>query len=383
MILTRPRFTVKDGADTLVENAVALTGAQTKRRVVNLALRRLIRRGSLVANLSLGLALALVLAVAPSYGAARERTRPTVSSTDPADGATGVAIDQSISATFSEAMNPSTLSNVTFTLKDGNRAVVGTVRCTGSTATFTPANDLAPNTAYTARIKPGVKDLAGNPQAANFVWSFTTAAATDTTRPTVISTVPADGATAVAINQTISATFSEAMDPLTISAASFLLTGPGGAPVMGTVAYDVGSRIATLTPATGLAPNAVYSATVTTGVTDLAGNALAANFIWSFATAATTDATRPSVSSTVPSNGAIGVPIGGNIATTFNEVMDPLTINTATFTLMEGATPVNGTVSYTGGNRDLQPIQHSCAQHPLYGHDHDRSQGPRRQCAGR
>ena len=278
MILTRPRFTVKDGADTLVENAVALTGAQTKRRVVNLALRRLIRRGSLVANLSLGLALALVLAVAPSYGAARERTRPTVSSTDPADGATGVAIDQSISATFSEAMNPSTLSNVTFTLKDGNRAVVGTVRCTGSTATFTPANDLAPNTAYTARIKPGVKDLAGNPQAANFVWSFTTAAATDTTRPTVISTVPADGATAVAINQTISATFSEAMDPLTISAASFLLTGPGGALVMGTVAYDVGSRIATLTPATGLAPNAVYSATVTTGVTDLAGNALAANF---------------------------------------------------------------------------------------------------------
>src|SRR5207245_134003 len=118
-------------------------------------------------------------------------------------------------------------------------------------------------------------------------WSFTTGSTPDTTRPTVSSTVPANASTAVAINQTINATFSKAMNPLTINTASLRVTGPGGTAVTGTVGYDVTSKIATLTPASTLAPNAVYTATITTGARDLAGNALAANFVWSFITAAT------------------------------------------------------------------------------------------------
>src|SRR5437899_3987174 len=50
-----------------------------------------------------------------------------------------------------------------------------------------------------------------NAVAADFGWSFTTGATPDTTPPTVSFTVPASGATAVAINQTVNATFSEAM----------------------------------------------------------------------------------------------------------------------------------------------------------------------------
>jgi len=86
---------------------------------------------------------------------------------------------------------------------------------------------LAPLTTFTATITTGAKDLAGNPLLNNFAWSFTTGAAPDTNRPTVITTVPANSATGVAINQAINATFSEAMDPATISTASFLVAGPG------------------------------------------------------------------------------------------------------------------------------------------------------------
>ena len=75
----------------------------------------------------------------------------------------------------------------------------------------------------------------------------------------MIATFPANAATGVAINQTINATFSEAMDPSTISTANFLVTGPGATPVTGTVAYDVGSKIATFTPASNLAANTVYT----------------------------------------------------------------------------------------------------------------------------
>src|SRR6185436_4196162 len=104
----------------------------------------------------------------------------------------------------------------------------------------------APLTTYTAAITTGAKDLAGNALAIAFGWSFTTGATPDTTRPAVSATVPAGGATAVAINQAINATFSEAMDPLTINTASLRVIGPGGT-IIGIVSYDVASKIATLT----------------------------------------------------------------------------------------------------------------------------------------
>src|SRR5207245_5193028 len=106
----------------------------------------------------------------------------------------------------------------------------------------------------------------------------------DTPPPAVSATVPPNGATAVPINQTINATFSEAMDPLTISTATLRVTGPGGTAVTGTVAYDVPSKIATLTPVSTLAPNAVHTATMTTGARHLAGNALAVLFVGRCAT---------------------------------------------------------------------------------------------------
>src|SRR6185436_7427832 len=97
----------------------------------------------------------------------------------------------------------------------------------------------------------GARDLAGNALFTAFSWSFTTGATPDTTAPSVSATVPANGATAVPINQTINATFSEPMDPLTINTASLKLVGPGTL-VTGTVAYDVNSRIATLNPVSNL-----------------------------------------------------------------------------------------------------------------------------------
>jgi hypothetical protein len=159
-----------------------------------------------------------------------------------------------------------------------------TYAAVGTTATFAPASDLALNTTFTGTLTTGIRDLADNALASDFVWSFTTGATADTTAPTVISTNPADGATGVAINRRINATFSEAIDPLTITTATFTLLGPGVTPVPGTVAYDVASRIATLAPGSNLAPNTTFTATLMTGITDLAGNALASDFVWSFTT---------------------------------------------------------------------------------------------------
>ncbi len=103
----------------------------------------------------------------------------------------------------------------------------------------------------------------------------------DTVAPTVSSTNPANGATGVAI---ITASFSEAMDPSTITASTFTLTGPGSTPVAGTAAYSVSTGVAVFTPTSALTPSTTYTATITTGAKDASANALATSYIWVFTT---------------------------------------------------------------------------------------------------
>jgi hypothetical protein len=218
-------------------------------------------------------------------GVAPDTTKPTVNLTVPANAATGVATNAKVTATFSEVMDPATITATTVTLKQGATTVAGTVTYSGVTAVFTPASNLTIGTAYTATVTTGAKDLAGNAVASDYAWKFTTTgAATDTTAPTVSLTVPANAAASGCVNKSISATFSEAMDPLTITTATFTVAGTTGVP--GTVTYNATSRIATFTPASNLAFSTPYTATITTGVKDLAGNALTANKAWTFTTGA-------------------------------------------------------------------------------------------------
>ena len=242
-------------------------------------------------------------------------TAPTLRSTNPGDTATGVGTNSKLVANFSEAVNPATCTATTFTLVRGVTPVPGTVLCAGKTATFTPTGALTGAAAHTATLTTGIKDLAGNALAANATWGFTTGAA-DVTAPTVASTDPVDTAPSVPVSNNITATFSEAVDPGTVTAASFTLaqlqsTGPGcafdpliqsdpcppgSAPVDGSVSTT--GTVASFVPTVSLKAQATnpnppsnggiidqhYMATVTTGVKDLAGNALAADHAWTFTT---------------------------------------------------------------------------------------------------
>ena len=129
----------------------------------------------------------------------------------------------------------------------------------------------------TAAITTGVADLTGVAMGANFVWSFTTGSTGDAIAPTINLTNPASAVLNVSLNKTINATFSKAMDPTTITNATFSLVvaGVGGAPVDGTVVYDPISQIATFTPVANLTAGTQYTATISNQVMDLFSNALA------------------------------------------------------------------------------------------------------------
>lgn len=108
---------------------------------------------------------------------------PTVTATAPADGATGVDVVAPVRATFSTDMDVATLTNTNLILvKQGVPSpLVVTVDYVAAsrTVTLTPAESLEPGATYAARIKgglSGVRDAAGNPLAADKVWSFTTSA---------------------------------------------------------------------------------------------------------------------------------------------------------------------------------------------------------------
>jgi len=104
-----------------------------------------------------------------------ELTTPTVLSSIPADGATGVGLSQAVSVTFSEQMDPDTLTASTFTLTVGDPAipVAGTVSYADSTVVFRPAADLASNGSFTATITTGANSDSGVALATEYSWTFT------------------------------------------------------------------------------------------------------------------------------------------------------------------------------------------------------------------
>jgi hypothetical protein len=206
---------------------------------------------------------------------------PNLTATPPVPENMDVPVNQVISATFNEAMNPATIvaANFTLTALGSPTSVSGLVAYSGisNELVFVPSANLLPNTTYNAVITTGVQDLAGQPMALAYPWSFKTGAAMDITPPELVTTVPASAAINVPVNQVVSATFTEAMNPLTLTTSTFLLypgSSASGTPVPATITYNPVTFIATLTPTNPLVISSFYTATVTNGATDLAGNPL-------------------------------------------------------------------------------------------------------------
>jgi Ice-binding-like/Bacterial Ig-like domain len=107
-------------------------------------------------------------------------TPPAVTSVTPPDASTLVCPNTAvITATFSKAMNPATITTSTFTVTNAGASIAGQVSYVSATnvATFTPAATLPVNTTLTVTITTGAKDTFGNPLTADKIWTFTTSPA--------------------------------------------------------------------------------------------------------------------------------------------------------------------------------------------------------------
>ncbi|PXA64683.1 hypothetical protein CVS29_14120 [Arthrobacter psychrochitiniphilus] len=216
---------------------------------------------------------------------------PTVTSTNPAAGATGVGLGTAtkrtpLSATFSEAVTglPTTAASTpNFTLKLGTATIASKVSYNATTrvATLTPDAPLVSDKTYTLSLSNAVKDVAGNPLTAK-TWTFITGPA-----PTVTNRTPAVNATRVSRTANITATFSEAVTGLPATAAAngnfTIKRSSNGAVFPSVVSYSGTTRVATLNPTGTLLANTKYTLTLGNGIKDAAGNLLAP-VTWSFTT---------------------------------------------------------------------------------------------------
>lgn len=206
---------------------------------------------------------------------------PTVTLSDPANNAIGVAVGQALTVTFSEPMDAATVNSSTFTLTQNGTVVAGAVTYSNPTATFTPAAELLPNKLFVGTISTGVKDLSGQSLAVSHTFSFTTGNTPDHILPLISMTDPLNNVTGIARNKAITIQFSEAMQVTSITSTTFTLK-EGANVVAGAVVYS--GTTATFTPDNILKALTLYTATISTGAKDLAGNALAVNTTWSFTT---------------------------------------------------------------------------------------------------
>nr|MBA3455696.1 Ig-like domain-containing protein [Deltaproteobacteria bacterium] len=287
------------------------------------------------------------LALAANYTwmftAAANAFPPTVIATTPAPNATNVSLNVSPTATFSKAMNPTTINATSFTLVQGATPIAGvvTLNSATNTATFNPTVNLTAGLVYTATITTAAQDTGGLALTANHMWTFTAGAAV--LPPTVTLTTPGMNAPNVALGVNLTATFSQPMNATTINATTFTLF-QGLTQVTGVVTYDALTNTATFNPTLDLTAGLVYTARITTGAQDTNGLALAAPFSWMFTTG--TAVVPPTVTVTTPAPGATNVALNVSPTATFSRAMNATTINATTFTLFQGLTPVTGVVTY-------------------------------------
>ncbi|MFH1231008.1 MAG: Ig-like domain-containing protein [Planctomycetota bacterium] len=246
----------------------------------------------------------------------------TVLSVSPPNNSNPVPVSTDITVTFSEAMNQATAQGA-FSISpaaEGAFSWSSTIEAdpplAENTVIFNPTGNLAYNTLYTCTVSTAAEDLAGNNMASQYQWSFTTAAP-DTTRPTVLSVSPnSDG---VSVSTNISVTFSEPMSQTTVQGAFSI-----SPTVAGAFFWNVNGDTMIFDPTNNLA-GTIYTCTISTAAEDLAGDNMASQYQWGFATVVLPDTTPPTVLSVSPPNNSYPVPVSTDITVTFSEAMNQAT----------------------------------------------------------
>ena len=259
-------------------------------------------------------------------------TDPILSSSVPADNATGVAVDANIVLNFSENVDRESgdieIYKISGELVETISVTSNQVTGTGSKQiTVNPSSNFDDLTQYYVLIGPTAFDdvdgrsYAGIPSDTEAL-SFTTV----NTIPTLTSSVPDDDATGVALNSTIVLNFSENVDAEsggtitikkttgnatveTISVTSSQVTGSGSSQI-------------TITPSSNFEENTEYYILISNSAFDDSDGGSYAGIASLTDRSFTTTNTLPTLTSSVPTDNATNIAVDATIVLNFSENVD-------------------------------------------------------------
>ena len=355
------------------------------------------------------------------YFQSNSTTPPMVSTAAPVAGATQVSLSTPASVKFNQPMNPSSMTVSNFVLKDAsNNSVSGTVTydSVSSTFTFQPGSTLKALSVYTATVKGSVLNFLGTAMGVDYSWSFTTSHGcpctiwSPTTTPAVVDSGDNGG---VELGVKFTADFNGSI----LGVRFYKSVGNVGTHVgnlwstsgtlLGTATFTnesssgwqqvvfsspVAVTAGTTYVASYYAPNGHYSwdqgAFNFVGFDNAPRHALSTgvapgNGVYLYGTKSafptssydgtnywvdvvydqTSGNAPPTVTSVTPSAGSSGVGLGSTVSVSFSQPLDPTSITSATFTVIDPSNnPIPGTLTYDPGSFSIlfQPNPEFAAQ---------------------
>jgi hypothetical protein len=283
-----------------------------------------------------------------------------LSSTTPANKATGVAVTSTVVFSMSNLIDTASVNSQTVevmvcldgvTCSDGV-FVAGTYVVSGATVTFTPLTPY-PGNAVIGMYVNGLLDEAGNVVYQPNFSTFTTAATVDQTAPTVTIS-PSNGASNVGLNTRIVLTFAKSINSSTVTAASLaVFSGNTAVDVVDGMSISQDNRTITLNPSgNAWTPGALITVELTNAIQDLSGNALA-NTTSQFTLTTAVAGSAPSVVAMRPGNGATNVPANTSVTLFISTAMNTSTVNGALYVTDNGV-PVSGAVQLFSNAQAIQ-----------------------------
>ncbi len=270
---------------------------------------------------------------------------------------TGNAVPTNTNVVFqlNKPVNPLSVNSLSMRIIDSptGHDVPGTIAISPDfkTLTFTPASPFASQHQICVYDYYGayLYDLAGN-QFNITASCFTTTTGTDLTAPVVLLTTPPSGSTGIGPDNPVVVTFSKSMNPGTLTNNVAIYNGS----TLYTSGFNLSGDATTVSFYSGAMPyGTTFTVVVSPGVTDLAGNHLAAEFRSSFTTAPQPLVTRPSVTSIRPGNGATGVATNASITFFTTAPMKASTVNAASVHVSQNGVLLNGGIAIASDNQAI------------------------------
>ena len=293
-------------------------------------------------------------------GSVADTTTLAITSVVPANSTTGVPLNSLMRIAFNKPVDAASVIGGTVEVypysAGSSFPIAGSVAVAtnGLSVTFTPASPLKAETQYCLYVN-GIEDLEGTALGQNnqTLSCFITGTSAQTAGPAVVGVSPPNGATGVYTNALIQAQISTPIDTTSVGQNAITVTA-GGVSVAGVVTTT--PTVLSFKPAALLAANTAYTVVVG-GFTDTVSNSVSP-FTSSFTTGASANTVTDDpihLLSITPANGSSAVPVTTPVVVTFNEAINPLTVNSQSIEVQANGTTVAGNYVVNGATITFTP----------------------------